>query len=104
MCKLRAAGVTPRLPLVLVVLMLGPLPLAAEEAKPGQVVLESKGYLVPTAVVTVSPRVGGQVVELMIEEGKRVSAGEVLARLDQVEREALLRLAAAELKLAEAEV
>jgi len=76
--------------------------LGADEPKLGQVVLESKGYIVPASQVTVSPKVSGQVVELLIEEGIQVKKGDVLARLNPDEYEAALRLARAELKLAEA--
>lgn len=103
MSQLHLAGVRFRLPLVLVLTAIqAPLCLGADEPNLGEIVLETKGYVLPASQVTVSPKVSGQVVELMIEDGKRVKAGEVLARLDSVEYEAALRLARAELKLAEA--
>jgi RND family efflux transporter MFP subunit len=83
-------------------LILGTLPAGADEPKSGAPVLETKGYILPVGQVTVSPRVSGQVIELLIEEGKTVSAGDVLARLDPAEYETSVRLARAELKLAEA--
>jgi multidrug resistance efflux pump len=83
---------------------LAPVTVSADEPNLGEIVLETKGYIVPAKQVTVSPRVSGHVVELMIEEGKQVKAGDVLARLDPAEYEARLRLARAELKLAEAEL
>jgi RND family efflux transporter MFP subunit len=88
--------------MVLLAGFLSPMPLAAQEPKAAQVVLESRGYLVPARQVTVSPKVSGQVIELLIEEGKRVKAGDVLARLNPRAYEAALRLARAELKLAAA--
>jgi RND family efflux transporter MFP subunit len=91
------------LPLVLIAIV-APLPLWADEPKAERVVLECKGYLVPASQVTVSPKVAGQVVELLIDEGTRVKAGDVLARLDAEEYTADLRLAQARLKLAEAEL
>jgi HlyD family secretion protein len=87
---------------LLLVAQLEPAPLRADEPKLAQVVLESKGYVLPASQVTVSPKVAGQVSQLLIEEGKRVKKGDVLARLDSAEHEAALRLARAELKLAEA--
>ena len=75
----------------------------AEKVAPGAVVLEAKGYLVSARQVTVSPRVRGQVVELLIEEGQRVQSGAVLARLDPAEYDLALRIARANLSLAEAE-
>jgi multidrug resistance efflux pump len=82
--------------------LLGPTARAADAPKPGRVVLESKGYLVPASRVTVSHKVPGQVIEVRFEEGKKVAAGDVLARLDPAEQEEALRLARAKLKLAEA--
>src|SRR5262249_11523800 len=61
-------------------------------------------YIVLARQVTVVPKVAGQVVELMIDEGKRVKAGEVLAKLDDTEFELSLRIAQAKLTLAEAGV
>jgi RND family efflux transporter MFP subunit len=76
----------------------------ADQPNAGRVVLELKGYVVPASQVTVSPKVGGQVVEMAIEEGKQVKAGDVLARLDSAEFDGAFRLARAELKLAKAEL
>jgi RND family efflux transporter MFP subunit len=83
--------------------MLGPVRLHAAEQTAGEIVLETKGYIVPAHQVSVSPKVAGQVVELLVVEGQRVRAGDVLARLDPAEYQAALKLAQAELKLAEAE-
>jgi multidrug resistance efflux pump len=88
--------------LLLLTAILAPLSLAADEPNLGEIVLETKGYVLPVNQITVSPRLPGQVVELKIEEGKRVKTGDVLARLDPAEYEGALRLARAELKLAEA--
>jgi RND family efflux transporter MFP subunit len=87
---------------MLLPMVLTATPVEADEPNLGEVVLETKGYIVPASQVTVSPKVSGQVVELLIEEGKRVKAGEVLARFDPTEYDAALRIARAELKLAEA--
>jgi HlyD family secretion protein len=75
----------------------------ADPKKAGDVVLESKGYLVTPQQVSVSPQVAGVVVELPIEEGQRVKKGDVLARLDAREYQARLRLAQAQLQVAEAQ-
>ena len=93
----------PRVTLLLVIsAIVAPIHVRADEQKAERAVLESRGHLVPGSQITVSPKVAGQVVELLIEEGKRVKAGDVLARLDAEEYEAVLRLARARLKLAEA--
>jgi HlyD family secretion protein len=61
-------------------------PTALAEAK-GAIVLESKGYLVPAHQILVSPKVQGMVVKLDIEEGRRVTKGDVLAVIESVEFE-----------------
>jgi multidrug resistance efflux pump len=53
--------------------------------KPGDVVAESKGYIVPLHQIQVSPKIGGMVIQLNIEEGMRVAKGFVLARIEDVE-------------------
>jgi RND family efflux transporter MFP subunit len=83
------------------VLVAAPYPFAADEPNLGEIVLETKGYVVPVNQITVGPRVAGQVIESRIEEGRRVKAGDILARLYPAEYEAAARLARAELKLAE---
>ncbi|HEY6598003.1 MAG TPA: efflux RND transporter periplasmic adaptor subunit [Pseudomonadales bacterium] len=45
-------------------------------------VLDATGYVVARRQATVSAKVTGKVVEVFIEEGMRVEAGQVLARLD----------------------
>lgn len=88
----------------LTALILLPAYLPADDPKVGPVVLEIKGYVVPARQVTVVPKVAGQVAEMLIDEGARVKAGDVLAKLDSVEYELTLRIARAELRLAEAGV
>jgi multidrug resistance efflux pump len=73
----------------------------ADDPAPGRVVLETKGYVVPHRQITVSSRVSGQIIEMLIKEGQRVKQGEVLARLDPGEYNLALGLARAELKVAE---
>src|SRR6266567_2374336 len=88
--------------ILVVTLMTTPVRLAADEPNLGEIVLEAKGYVLPVNQITVGPRVSGLVVESRMEEGRRVKAGDLLARLDAAEYEAGLRLARADLKLAEA--
>lgn len=57
-------------------------------ASSGEVVLESKGNIVPIHKIQVSPKVGGMVEELYFEEGKWVQAGDILARLETVDYKA----------------
>jgi multidrug resistance efflux pump len=58
---------------------------AKKEPNKGALVLESKGYIIPVSLVQVSPKVGGMVMELNIEEGKWVKEGSVLAVLETTE-------------------
>ena len=67
----------------------------------GAVPFEIKGYIIPARVIRVSPRVAGEIVELRIEEGQSVKAGDVLARLDPTEQTAALRVARAQLQVAQ---
>ncbi len=53
----------------------------------GDVVLESKGHLIPAHQVLVSPKVSGMIVELFVAEGRRVTKGEVLAVIEKMNYE-----------------
>jgi len=55
------------------------------DAAPGAVVQQAKGYIVPVHQIVVSPKVGGMILKLNIEEGQRVKKGDVLAQLETVE-------------------
>src|SRR5690606_18838909 len=48
-------------------------------------VLDASGYVVARRMATVSAKVTGRVQEVLIEEGMRVEAGQVLARLDPID-------------------
>jgi HlyD family secretion protein len=103
MCKVNPRLIGCRVVLVMVG-MFAPLTSSADPPNGGRVVLEIKGYVVPVSQVPVSPKVGGQIVEMHIEEGKRVKAGDVLAKIDPAEYEGARLIAKAQLKLAEAEL
>jgi multidrug efflux pump subunit AcrA (membrane-fusion protein) len=45
-------------------------------------VLDASGFVVARRQATVSAKVTGKVMEVLIEEGMRVKAGQILARLD----------------------
>src|SRR4026207_2401864 len=62
--------------------------------------LNSSGYVTARREATVSSKVTGKVVEVLIEEGMKVSEGQVLARLDDTNVKAALRLAEAQLEAA----
>jgi RND family efflux transporter MFP subunit len=69
---------------------------AATEATEASV-LDASGYVTARRQATVSAKITGKVVEVLIEEGMRVEEGAVLARLDDTEARAQLSLANAQL-------
>jgi HlyD family secretion protein len=72
--------------------------LAREVAANGsdRTVLNASGYVTARRAATVSSKVTGKVVEVLIEEGMKVREGQVLARLDDTNIKASLRLAEAQ--------
>ena len=62
-----------------------------------QVVLNASGYVTARRQATVSSKVTGKVTEVLIEEGMKVQEGQVLARIDDTNIQASLRLAEAQL-------
>ena len=63
-------------------------------------VLDATGYVVARRMATVSAKITGKVREVMIEEGQRVEAGQVMATLDPIDADAQRALAAAQLAAA----
>src|SRR5262249_6406791 len=63
-------------------------------------VLNASGYVTARREATVSSKVTGKVIEVLIEEGMKVEEGQVLARLDDTNVKASLQLAAAQLESA----
>lgn len=61
-------------------------------------VLDASGYVVARRQATVSSKVTGKVIEVLLEEGRRVEAGQVLARIDDSNAQAQLALAQAQLQ------
>lgn len=62
--------------------------------------LNASGYVTARRAATVSSKVTGKVIEVLVEEGMKVEAGQVLARLDDSNVRAALRLAEAQLESA----
>lgn len=60
-------------------------------------VLDASGYVVARRMATVSSKITGRVREVLIEEGQRVEAGEVMATLDPIDADAQRDLADAQL-------
>ena len=65
-------------------------------------VLNASGYVNARRAATVSSKVTGKVTEVLIEEGMKVQEGQLLARLDDTNIKASLKLAEAQLKSAKA--
>jgi len=58
--------------------------------------LNATGYVTARREATVSSKVTGKILEVLVEEGKRVEVGEILARVDDSNTAASLRLAQAQ--------
>jgi RND family efflux transporter MFP subunit len=67
-------------------------------------VLDASGYVTARRMATVSSKVTGKVLEVLIEEGQAVEAGEVLARLEPTDADAQRALSAAQLQAARDDV
>jgi RND family efflux transporter MFP subunit len=68
-------------------------PVAAGSAR---TLLNGSGYVTARRIATVSSKVSGKVVEVLVEEGRRVEANQVLARLDASNAEKSLALSEAQ--------
>jgi RND family efflux transporter MFP subunit len=66
--------------------------------------LDASGYIVARRRATVSAKVTGKVMKVMLEEGQRVEAGQVIALLDESNWKASLAQSMAQLQQAEASV
>ena len=85
-----------------------PITVATAEPAPTDVVvgpstiLDASGYVVARRQATVSSKITGKVVQVAIEEGKRVEPGQVIARLDDTNARAAMQQARAQRAQAEA--
>jgi RND family efflux transporter MFP subunit len=70
---------------------------AASSGQAGGAVLNASGYVTARRRATVSSKVTGRVIDVLVEEGKPVRKGQVLARLDRATSDRTLALAEAEL-------
>ncbi|HEX4634560.1 MAG TPA: efflux RND transporter periplasmic adaptor subunit [Rhizomicrobium sp.] len=64
--------------------------------------LDASGYVVPRRKATLSAKILGKVTEVNFEEGQKVKAGDVVARLDDTNYAAALRQAQAQARVARA--
>lgn len=60
-------------------------------------VLDATGYLTARRMATVSSKITGKVKQVMIEEGQRIKAGQVMATLDPIDADAQRQLATSQL-------
>ena len=67
-------------------------------------ILNASGYVVARRMATVSAEITGRLVAILVEEGQKVAAGEVVARLDDTLARTALRLAEAQARAARARV
>jgi HlyD family secretion protein len=67
---------------------------------PGEIALESKGYIVPAHQILVSPKVSGMIMRLDLEEGRRVKKGDILAVLETTDYQSDYDRSKAAVKLA----
>ncbi len=67
-------------------------------------VLDATGYVVARRMATVSSKITGKVREIMIEEGQRVEAGQVMATLDPIDANAQRDLAQSQVLAARSQI
>ena len=66
--------------------------------------LDASGFIVARRIATVSSKTTGRVREVLIEEGQRVEAGQVLATLDPIDADAQRALAEAQLAASQSQI
>jgi RND family efflux transporter MFP subunit len=76
----------------------------AEPAAAGGAVLNASGYVVARRIATVASRSTGQIVEVTFEEGAKVKAGQVLARLDDAAARAAWQVAVRQREAADSQL
>src|SRR5262245_31844411 len=67
-------------------------------------VLDATGYVVARRMATVSAKITGKVREVLIEEGQKVEAGQIMATLDPIDADALRDLAASQVSAARSQI
>jgi RND family efflux transporter MFP subunit len=67
-------------------------------------VLDASGYVTARRIATVSAKITGKVLEVLIEEGQSVEEGEILARLEPTDANAQRALSLAQLQAAQSDV
>jgi RND family efflux transporter MFP subunit len=75
-------------------------PAMAAQAPASGAQLQASGYVVARRAATVSSKITGRVVDVLIEEGQHVRAGDIIARLDASNADAALAQARAQARTA----
>lgn len=70
------------------------------KAAKGAIAYESKGYIIPAHQILVSPKVGGMIISLNVQEGRRVNKGDILAQLESTDYRSDLDRSQATVRLA----
>jgi len=73
------------------------------EAKTITLRITASGTVVPIQTVNLSPKTAGRIAELLVEQGDRVKAGDIIARMDNADIQAQLAQAKAALAKAQAQ-
>jgi RND family efflux transporter MFP subunit len=76
------------------------MPITSGSAAGGASLLDASGYVVARRAATVSSKITGKVQSVLIEEGDRVDAGQIIAKLDDSNARAALDLAKANVEAA----
>lgn len=76
----------------------------ASAARGGQVILQATGYVTARRAATVSSKVTGKIMQVMVEEGDQVEQGQVVAVLDESNTRKEFQLAESQLQSAQARV
>ena len=79
-------------------------PVALSAGSGNASVLDASGYVVARRMATVSAQITGRVKDVMIEEGMRVEAGQVMATLDPIDADAQRRLYASQAEAARSQI
>ena len=79
-------------------------PQAAPTTPASDKILDASGYITARRMATVSAEIMGLITEVKVEEGMQVTAGQVLARLDNAVASANLRYAEAQVDAAKARI
>jgi RND family efflux transporter MFP subunit len=81
-----------------------PAVVRAGQAAAGTPVLTASGYVVPRRKAVVSAKIQGRLQELKVEEGSRVSEGEIIARLESADYVAQVQRSRASVQRAQADL